>query len=317
MKIVVLDGYTLNPGDLSWDELLQLGETTVYDKTPTEDIVKNIGDAEIIFTNKTPITRETLEKTNIKWIGVLATGYNVVDVEAAKEKGIPVCNVPTYGNSAVAQFALALLLELCHHVGEHNRAVQDGQWQKTGDFCFWNYPLIELKDKTIGIVGFGRNGQRVGEIARALEMDVLVYDKYVSEEMVNRGYKYVELDEIYEKSDVITLHCPLTEENTGFINKETISKMKDGVLIINTARGPLINEEDLAEALKSGKVKGAGLDVVSTEPIKEENPLLAAPNCIITPHIAWAPRESRDRLLGIAVNNLKEFLKGNTINKVN
>ncbi|ONI41733.1 glycerate dehydrogenase [Candidatus Epulonipiscium fishelsonii] len=318
MKIVVLDGYTLNPGDLSWKALEDIAPTTVYDRTAPEDIVKRIGDADIVFTNKTPITKETLDKTNIKWIGILATGYNVVDIDAAKAKGIPVCNVPTYGNDAVGQFAIALLLELCHHIGHHSYKVRhEGEWQKRGDFCFWDYPLIELVGKTMGIIGFGRNGQSTAKIARALGMNVIAYDKFENPDMIKEGYKYVSLDELLAKSDVISLHCPLFPENTGIINKENIAKMKDGVFILNTARGPLVNEQDLTDALNSGKVGGAGLDVVSSEPIKDDNPLLTAKNCIITPHIAWAPKEARNRLLGIAVNNLKEYLKGNTINAVN
>ncbi|OON97489.1 MAG: glycerate dehydrogenase [Candidatus Epulonipiscium fishelsonii] len=318
MKIVVLDGYTLNPGDLSWKALEDIAPTTVYDRTAPEDIVKRIGDADIVFTNKTPITKETLDKTNIKWIGILATGYNVVDIDAAKAKGIPVCNVPTYGNDAVGQFTIALLLELCHHIGHHNYKVKhEGEWQKRGDFCFWDYPLIELAGKTMGIIGFGRNGQVTGKIARALGMKVIAYDKFINQDMIKEGYEYVSLNELLSQSDVISLHCPLFPENTGIINKENIDKMKDGVFILNTARGPLVNEQDLADALNSGKVGGAGLDVVSSEPIKDDNPLLTAKNCILTPHIAWAPKEARNRLLGIAVNNLKEYLKGNTINAVN
>ncbi|WP_305766938.1 D-2-hydroxyacid dehydrogenase [Candidatus Epulonipiscium viviparus] len=316
MKIVVLDGFTLNPGDLSWKELTNIAPTTIYDKTEDVDIVSRIGDADIVFTNKTPITKETIEKTNIKWIGVLATGYNVVDIDAASE--IPVCNVPTYGNDAVGQFAIALLLELCHHIGHHNYRVRhENAWQKCGNFCFWDYPLIELAGKTIGIIGLGRNGQVTAKVAKALGMNVIAYDKFVNMELEKEGYKYVSEDELFKQADVISLHCPLFPENTGIICKENIAKMKDGVMIINTARGGLVNEQDLAEALNNGKVAGAGLDVVSTEPIADDNPLLTAQNCILTPHIAWAPKESRGRLLDIAVNNLKEFLKGNIINRVN
>lgn len=318
MKIVVLDGYTLNPGDLSWKELDTLGQVAVYDRTPADKVIERIGDSEIIFTNKTLITREVLEKIqNVKWIGVLATGYNVVDVVAAKEKGILVSNVPTYGTTAVGQFVVALLLEICHHVGAHSEAVKKGQWSSSEDFCFWNYPLIELSGKTMGIIGFGRIGQATGKIAKALGMEVVVVDQYVNEEMVTQGFKYVTLDALLAQADVISLHCPLFPENTGMINKENIAKMKEGVILINTSRGPLVNEQDLADALNSGKVAAAGLDVVSSEPIKEDNPLLKAKNCMITPHIAWAPKESRERLLGIAVDNLKAFLRGTPVNVVN
>jgi len=317
MKLVVLDGYTLNPGDLSWEELEKLGDLTVYDRTPEDKILERIGDAELVFTNKVPITRETIEKTNIKYIGVLATGYNIVDVKAAKEKGIIVTNIPTYGTYAVAQMVFAHLLEICHHVAAHSDAVKNGEWTNNPDWCFWKYPLIELAGKTMGIIGFGRIGQAVGRIAQALGMKVLAYDKFQNKELESDTLKYVELDELLANSDVISLHCPLFEDNKGMINKDTIAKMKDGVIIINTSRGPLIVDEDLAEALNSGKVYAAGLDVVSVEPIKADNPLLKAKNIFITPHIAWAPKESRQRLMDIAVDNVKKFLEGKPVNVVN
>ncbi|MDK2799263.1 MAG: glycerate dehydrogenase [Clostridiales bacterium] len=318
MKIVVLDGYTLNPGDLSWERLEKLGEVTVYDRTPVDKILERIGDAEVVYTNKTPLTRETFEKApNIKFVGVLATGYNVVDVEAAKEKGIPVTNIPTYGTTAVAQMAFALLLEVCHHVWAHNEAVKRGDWTNNPDWCFWNYPLIELAGKTMGIIGYGRIGQATGKIAQAFGMNVLAFDEYQNKDLESETMKYVDLDELLAKSDVISLHCPLFPSTEGIINKDTIAKMKDGVIIINTSRGPLIVEKDLAEALNSGKVYAAGLDVVSTEPIKMDNPLLTAKNTILTPHIAWAPKESRARLMNIAVDNLEAFLAGNPVNVVN
>jgi len=318
VKIVVLDGYTLNPGDLSWGELEKLGELTVYDRTPEDKILERIGDAEIVYTNKTPLSREIFEKApNIKWVGVLATGYNVVDIEAAKEKGIPVTNVPTYGTAAVAQMVFALLLEICHHVWKHNEAVKMGEWERRGDFCFWDYPLIELAGKTMGIIGYGRIGQATGKIAQAMGMKVLAYDQYQNKALESESMKYVSLDELLKESDVISLHCPLTDSTKGIINKQTISKMKDGVILINTSRGPLIVEEDLKEALNSGKVYAAAVDVVSVEPIKKDNPLLEAKNIIITPHIAWAPKESRQRLMDIAVNNLKAFLDGKPVNVVN
>lgn len=318
MKITVLDGYTLNPGDLSWEGFEDLGEFTCYDRTDEKDILSRIGDAEILITNKTPVSAETIGACpNLKYIGVLATGYNVVDVKAAAERNIPVTNIPTYGTVAVAQFTFALLLHICHHVAEHSEAVRKGEWSSCPDFCFWNYPLTELAGKTMGIIGYGRIGQATGKLAQAFGMKVLAYDEYPVPELVCDTMKYVDLDELLSLSDVISLHCPLFESTKGIINRTNISKMKEGVIILNTSRGPLIIEEDLAEALNSGKVRAAGLDVVSTEPIAEENILLKAKNCIITPHIAWAPRESRSRLMDIAVENLKAFLQGHPVNKVN
>lgn len=316
-KIVVLDGYALNPGDLSWDALKSLGELTVYDRTSQEKIVERILDAEIVYTNKTPLTAEILDACpNIRFIGVLATGYNVVDTAAAKERNIPVTNVPTYGTDAVAQFAIALLLEICHHVAHHAGAVRDGRWTGHEDFCFWDYPLIELSGKTLGILGFGRIGQATGRIAKALGMRVIAADNHPSasgEEIA----QYVSLDELLAQSDVISLHCALTPETQGIVRRETIAKMKPGVILINNSRGPLIVEQDLADALHSGRVYAAGLDVVCVEPIRADNPLLHAPNCLITPHISWAPRESRKRLMDIAVNNLAAFLLGEPVNVVN
>lgn len=323
MKIVVLDGYTLNPGDLSWAGLEELGDLTVYDRTVFDRsndnlIIERIGDAQIVFTNKTPLPREVLSKVpNVKYIGVLATGYNIVDIEAAKELGITVTNIPTYGTDSVAQMVFAHLLEICHHVAAHSDAVKNGEWTNNVDWCFWKYPLIELAGKTMGIIGYGRIGQAVGRVAQAFGMKVLANDKYPNKDLESDTLKYVELDELLANSDVISLHCPLFEENKGKINKDSIAKMKDGVIIINTSRGPLIVEEDLAEALNSGKVYAAGLDVVSTEPIKADNPLLKAKNIFLTPHIAWAPKESRQRLMDIAVNNLKQFLEGSPVNVVN
>jgi len=314
MKIVVLDGYTENPGDLSWQGLEQLGDVTVYDRTPAELVTQRIGDAEIIYTNKTPITRQVLEASpSVKFVGVLATGYNVVDVQAARELGVTVTNIPTYGTAAVAQYTFALLLEVCHHVGEHNAAVQRGEWQACPDFCFWNYPLIELAGKTLGLIGCGRIGREVAKIAAAFGMKVIAFNPHNTS---YEGIEFVQLEDIFARSDVISLHCPLFEENRGIINRASIQKMKDGVIIINTARGPLIVEQDLREALMAGKVAGAAVDVVSSEPIGADNPLLGLKNCIITPHIAWAPKESRMRLMDIAVENLASFLKGEPINVV-
>lgn len=317
MKIVILDGYTENPGDLSWEGFEKLGDLTVYDRTSEDLIEERIKGAEIVLTNKTPLKRDVIEKSSMKYIGVLATGFNVVDVVAAKEKGIAVTNIPTYGTAAVAQFAIALLLELCHHVGHHNAEVQKGRWSESLDFCFWDYPLIELEGKTMGIIGFGRIGQATAKIAIALGMKVLAYDEYVNKDLETENIKYVSLDELLANSDAISLHAPLTATTEGVINKANIAKMKEGVLIINTSRGPLIVEEDLKDALNSGKVGAAAVDVVSVEPIRKDNPLLGVKNCIITPHIAWATKEARGRLMDIAVNNLTSFLGGKPVNVVN
>ena len=320
MKIVVLDGYTENPGDLSWDELGKLGELTVYDRTPVDDeaeIIRRIGDAEVVFTNKTPISRTTIDACpNMKFISLLATGYNVVDYNYAGEKGIPVTNVPSYGTASVAQFAIAMLLEICHHVAHHSQTVHEGKWATSIDWCYWDYPLIELDGKTLGIIGFGRIGQQAGRIASALGMKVLAYDSEESDSGRAIG-TYTDLDTLLRQSDVIALHCPLFPDTQGIINKDTISKMKDGVIILNNSRGPLVVEQDLADALNSGKVAAAGLDVVSTEPIKPDNPLLQAKNCIITPHISWAPKESRQRIMDCAVANVKAYIAGAPINVVN
>jgi len=317
MKIVILDGYTENPGDLSWESMEKLGELKVYNRTPTNQIVERIGDADVVIVNKTPISAQTIAAcTGIKYIGVLATGYNIVDVEAAKAKKIKVTNVPTYGTAVVGQFAIALLLEICHHVGHHSKAVLEGRWEKNPDWCFWDYPLIELAGKTIGIIGFGRIGQTTATIAKAMGMNVLAFDEHPND-TGKAIADYVSLDELYAKSDVISLHCPLFPSTEGIINKNSIAKMKNGIIILNNSRGPLIVEQDLADALNSGKVYAAGLDVVSTEPIKAGNPLLKAKNCLITPHISWAPKESRQRLMDIAVSNLESYISGNPINVVN
>ena len=320
MKIVVLDGYTENPGDLSWAELEKLGQLTVYDRTAYGEsplIAQRIGDAEVIVTNKTPISQQTLEQCpNLKLIAVLATGYNVIDCAAARKKGISVVNVPTYGTASVSQYSIALLLEICHHIGHHDQSVHAGNWANNADWCYWDYPLIELDGKTMGIIGFGRIGQAEGHIARALGMRVLAYDLYPSDSGRAIG-EYVDLDALYRQSDVISLHCNLTPENTRMINKDSIAKMKDGVILINNARGQLIDEQDVADALNSGKLAAAGLDVVYTEPIREDNPLLKAKNCIITPHISWAPRESRQRIMDVTAENIRAFLAGRPQNVVN
>ena len=320
MKIVVLDGYTENPGDLSWAELGKLGELTVYDRTSLtneDESIARIGDAELVYTNKTPITRKVLDACpKIKFISLLATGYNVVDYQYAREKGIAVTNIPTYGTASVGQFAIALLLEICHHIGHHNESVHAGNWEKSVDWCYWDYPLIELDGKTMGIVGFGRIGQTTGKIASAMGMKVLAFDSHPSDSGKAIA-DYVDLDTLLASSDVIALHCPLFPATQGMINKDTIAKMKDGVILLNNSRGPLVVEQDLADALNSGKVAAAGVDVVSTEPIRGDNPLLKAKNCIITPHISWAPKESRQRIMDCAVENAKAFLAGSPVNVVN
>ncbi len=320
MKIVVLDGYTENPGDLSWAGLEALGEVTVYDRTSYVDapiIAERIGDAEIVVMNKTPISRATMDKCpNLKLIAVLATGYNVVDYTYAKEKGIAVANVPTYGTASVGQYAIALLLEICHHIGHHSQTVFEGKWANHVDWCYWDYPLIELDGKTAGIIGFGRIGQTTGKIAKALGMNVIAYDLYPNESGKALA-EYVDLDTLLAKSDVIFLHCNLTPENEKMIDKNAIAKMKDGAILINNSRGQLIHEQDVADALKSGKLAAAGLDVVYTEPIKADNPLLQAPNCIITPHMSWGAKEARQRIMDITVDNVKSFLDGKPTNIVN
>ena len=320
MKIVVLDGYTENPGDLSWEELEKLGELVVYDRVSyAEDpiIREKIADADIVITNKTPISKETLDACpNIKAIAVLATGYNVIDYEYAKEKGIPVMNVPTYGTQIVGQYAVGLLMEICSHYGHHDQTVKEGKWENNADWCYWDYPMIELYGKTAGIIGLGRIGQSTARILNAMDMKVLAYDAFESE-AGKKVAEYVDLDTLLAQSDVIFLHCPLFPSTEGIINKDNIAKMKDGVILINNSRGQLVVEQDLADALNSGKVYAAGLDVVSTEPIKGDNPLLTAKNCLITPHISWAAQAARQRIMDITVNNVKSFVEGNPTNVVN
>ena len=320
MKIVILDGYTENPGDLNWDRLETLGDVTVYDRTSyVEDsvIAQRIGDAEVVITNKTPISKETIDKCpHMKLIAFLATGYNAADYNYAKEKGILVCNVPTYGTACVGQFAIALLLEVCHHIGYHDQTVHQGKWQSHIDWCYWDYPLIELEGKTAGVIGFGRIGQTTGRIAKALGMKVLANDLHPSDS--GRAIaEYVDLDTLLTQSDVIFLHCNLTSDNEKLINRANIAKMKDGAILINNSRGQLIDEQDVANALASGKLSAAGLDVVYTEPIREDNPLLKAPNCIITPHMSWGAKEARQRIMDITADNVKAYLSGNPINVVN
>ena len=320
MKMVILDGYTENPGDLSWSELEKLGELTVYDRTSLtdeEEIAARIDNADILLTNKTPVSAAALDKNpGVKYISVLATGYNIVDVEAARARGIPVSNVPAYGTAAVAQFAIAMLLEICHHVAHHSETVHAGRWEQSPDWCYWDYPLIELQGKTMGIIGFGRIGQHTGRIAKAMGMNILATGSRPTDSGREIA-EYVELDELLARSDVIALHCPLFPSTQGIISRENIAKMKDGVILLNNSRGPLIDEQALADALNSGKVYAAGLDVVSTEPIRGDNPLLKAKNCFITPHISWAPKESRQRIMDCTVENIKAFLDGEPVNVVN
>jgi glycerate dehydrogenase len=318
MKIVILDGFALNPGDLSWDGLRELGDLTVYDRTPEDKIIDRIGKAEFIFTNKTPLTKAIFEACpDIRYVGVLATGYNVVDVDAAKEKGVTVCNVPAYSTDSVAQLVFALLLEICHHTWDHSLAVKKGDWTKSPDFCFWNHPLFELNGKIMGIIGYGRIGQAVSKLAQAFGMSVLSYTRTKKPEIKNKSLRFVTLDELLEKSDIISLHCPLFHETEGLISKDSINKCKDGVIVINTSRGGLVIEEDMKAALDRGKVAYFAADVVSAEPIKPGNPLLHAPNTILTPHIAWAPLEARTRLMNTAIENLRAFLSGCPQNVVN
>ena len=318
MKIVVLDGYALNPGDLSWEPLKAFGDVTVYDRTATEaEGIARIGDAEIILINKFPVTERVLEACpSVRMIGVLATGYNVVDCAAARKRGIPVCNVPSYGTAAVAQFTMALILELCHRVGLHNHSVHQHDWEKNPDFCYWLRPQMELDGKTIGIIGFGRIGRAVGKLAKAFGMKVLACSPREYPEGREIG-QYVDLDTLLQQSDIVSLHCPLFPETREIINAASIAKMKNGAMLINTSRGPRINEQDVADALNSGKLRGAAVDVVCQEPIVGTNPLLSAKNCIITPHMAWAPIEARRRILDCTAASIRGFLSGTPVNTVN
>ncbi len=316
MKIVILDAYAANPGDLSWDEFAALGELTVYDRTAQEDAAARIGDAEVVFINKVRLTDEIFAACpNLKLVSILATGYNIVDLAAAKRRGITVCNVPGYSTRAVVQMTFALLLEICQQVGLHSGAVHTGRWQTCSDFCFWDRPLIELDGKTMGIVGYGAIGSAVGTVAQALGMKLLVTARH--EKPVPEGARFVSLPELLAQSDVVSLHCPQTAENARMIDAGALAQMKDGAILINTARGGLLDEQAVADALRSGKLLAAGMDVVSAEPIRADNPLLTAPNCFLTPHIAWAPLETRRRLQAISAENLRAFLAGKPQNVVN
>lgn len=316
MKIVILDAYAANPGDLSWDEFAALGDLTVYDRTAQEDAAARIGDAEVVFINKVRLTDEIFAACpNLKLVSILATGYNIVDLAAARRRGITVCNVPGYSTRAVVQMTFALLLEICQQVGLHSGAVHTGRWQTCPDFCFWDRPLIELDGKTMGIVGYGAIGSAVGTVAQALGMKLLVTARH--EKPVPEGARFVSLPELLAQSDVVSLHCPQTAENARMIDAGALAQMKDGAILLNTARGGLLDEQAVADALRSGKLLAAGMDVVSAEPIRADNPLLTAPNCFLTPHIAWAPLETRRRLQAISAENLRAFLAGKPQNVVN
>ena len=316
MEIVILDGYTLNPGDLSWEGVKDLGNCTFYDRTPPELTVERAKDADAVFTNKVVLNKEVIEQLpELKYIGVLATGYNVIDMDAARTAGIKVTNIPAYSTASVAQMVFSHILNFAQNVAVHAKSVSDGEWAENMDFSYWETPQMELAGKTIGIIGFGQIGQAVANIALAFGMKVIFNNRSQKETALDA--RQVDFDTLLAESDFISINCPLTNENKGFINKETIEKMKPEVFLVNTGRGPLINEKDLADALNNGRIAGAGLDVLSTEPPSEDNPLPKAKNCSITPHIAWATFEARTRLMQIATENLKAFLDGNPKNVVN
>jgi glycerate dehydrogenase len=318
MKVVVLDGYTLNPGDNPWDELARLGELTVFDRTPPDQIVARAADAQVVLTNKTLLAATTLAQLpRLRFIAVLATGYNVVDGAAARVRGIPVSNVPEYGTQSVAQHVFALLLELCHHVGLHDSAVKAGEWTRSVDFCFWKTPPIELSGQTMGIVGLGRIGRRVGTLAHAFGMNVLAAGGTRRDDPGYRPFAWSTIPELFAAADVISLHCPLTVDNAGFVNRDILRHVKPSAFFINVARGGLVDEAALAEALNAGHLAGAAVDVVSHEPMRADNPLLRARNCIITPHIAWASLAARRRLMAATVKNVVAFIAGRPINVVN
>lgn len=318
MKIIVLDGYTLNPGDISWEPLSSQGELVCFDRTEADQVAKRIGDAEAVFTGKALIGRDVFDACpNIRFIGAMSTGYNIIDVEEAKRRGVMVANVPAYASEAVAQHTFALLLAITNRVAEHSASVRRGEWTANPDWCYWLYPIMELKDKTIGIIGFGRIGQETARLATAFRMRVLAYDEVLNPALEKEGFHYADLDRVLTESDVIALHCPLFPSTRGIINKSALSKMKDGVIILNASRGPLVVENDLRDALASGKVYCAGVDVVSTESIEMDNPLLEVDNVYFTPHIAWAPRETRTRMMRILAENLRQFMAGTPVNIVN
>ncbi len=317
-KIVILDAYTTNPGDLSWDWLNQYGETEIFDRTPCDKITERVKDADVVITNKTPLTAETIDKMEkCRFIALLSTGYNIVDWEYAAKKGIPVSNIPTYSTMAVAQLVFAFISELCNGVGLHSADVRNGGWSSCPDFCYWKQPLTELCGKTIGIIGFGKIGQAVADIAGAYKMNILAVSGHETDQSDRKNFKWASLDGLLRNSDIITLHCPLTEQTTGMVNAEFLSKCKPSAFVINTSRGPVVDEKALADALNLGRIAGAAVDVLSTEPPKSDNPLLSAKNCYITPHIAWAGYETRQRLMGVLQENFKAFFDGKPINTVN
>lgn len=318
MKIVILDGYPLNSGDLSWEGLEQLGDVVVYDRTPVDKIIERAEGAEVVITNKVPIgEREMNALSTLKYIGVIATGYNIIDVDVAKQRGIVVTNVPGYSTPSVVQLTFALLLELCLHVQRHSDSVKDGKWSRSLDFSFWDYPLIELSGKTMGIIGFGSIGQQVADVATAFGMNVIGSSRRKTDQSHRKNFKWVEVNELLQQADVVSIHCPLTPETKGLINKESLKTMKNSAFILNTARGPIVVDQDLADALNGGIIAGAGIDVLSVEPPEENNPLFKAENCIVTPHIAWATIESRTRAMDIAQGNLSAFMNGEPVNVVN
>lgn len=317
-RIVVLDGATLNPGDNPWDEVAALGDLAVHDRTPEGLVVERSRDADIVLTNKTPLPAAVLERLpRLRFVSVLATGYNVVDVAAARSHGVPVANVPEYGTRSVAQLVFALVLELCHHAGLHDRAVRDGEWAARGEFSFWKTPLVELTGKTMAVVGYGRIGRAVGDLAHAFGMEVLAVDPAPGNAPAWQPFSWCGLDEAFRRADVLSLNCALTAENAGLVDARRLALMKPTAFLVNAARGTLVVESDLAAALASGRIAGAALDVVSSEPIRPDNPLLAAPSCILTPHIAWATREARARLMRATAANIRAFLAGSPVNVVN
>ena len=318
MKIVVLDGYTLNPGDLSWVKLFDLGEVVLHDRTPADKIKERSRDADVLITNKTPLTEETInDLPHLKYIGVLATGYNIVDTSAAKRRNIIVTNVPAYSTMSVAQLTFALLLELCHHVQKHSDSVMEGKWAESVDFSNWDFPLIELSGKTLGIIGFGNIGKKVADIATVFGMNIIAVSRHETDQSERKNFRWAEINEVLAQADIVSIHCPLLPETKGLINAESLKKMKRSAFLLNTSRGPVVVEPDLADALNNGIIACAAIDVLSIEPPAKDNPLFKAKNCLITPHIAWATKEARGRLMDIAVNNLAAFINGKRVNVVN
>jgi glycerate dehydrogenase len=318
MKIVVLDGYALNPGDLLWDNLYNLGEVVLHNRTPAGKIIERSVGAEVLITNKTPLSEGTINNLpDLKYIGVLATGFNIVDIAAARRRNIVVTNVPAYSTMSVAQLTFALLLELCHHVQRHSDSVMDGKWADSVDFSYWDFPLIELSGKTMGIIGFGNIGKKVADIAIVLGMNVMAASRHHTDHSGRNNFRWAETKDVFEQADVVTIHCPLLPETKGLINAENLKRMKSTAFLINTSRGPIVVEQDLADALNNGIIAGAGIDVLSIEPPSKDNPLFKARNCLITPHIAWATKEARVRLMDIAIDNVAAFINGKPANVVN